>query len=237
MNLLQGVLLLPVALPCALMSVAWALNVLWVVPLALVLGLLGRLLSCGGGGAELPLRGAVVLVTGGSSGIGKAVALLAVERGARVVLAARNQARLDDARREIEEAAGRQKGGGGEAAGRQQNEEAPLVETVSVDLTAAPDAVAAALRGSASVAAGRVDYAVLSAGDSGPADFDAITPADWERLLKLNVLGVVLAARAVVPAMKARARARGGSGGRLVLVSSMAGQVGVYGFTAYRADV
>ena len=241
---LQLLLLLPVWLPCATLSLAWALNALWAVPLAALFALLARLLTCASGDGELPMRGAVVLVTGGSSGIGKAVAKLAVQRGAaKVVLVARNQARLDDAKREIEEvaaAAGRQGGGGGGGGGGDggygstdsaASSSAVLVETISVDLTSSADAVSAALLASPTVAGGRVDYAVLSAGDSGPNDFDAIRPADWERLLRLNVLGCVWAARAVVPAMKARAR-----GGRLVLVSSMAGQVGVYGFTAYSAS-
>jgi 3-dehydrosphinganine reductase len=237
---LHLLLLLPVWLPCAALSLAWALNALWAVPLAALFALLARLLTCASGDGGLPMRGAVVLVTGGSSGIGKAVAKLAVQRGAaKVVLVARNQARLDDAKREIEEvaaAAGRQGGGGGGGGygstdSAAASSSAVLVETISVDLTSSADAVSAALLASPTVAGGRVDYLVLSAGDSGPSDFDAIRPADWERLLRLNVLGCVWAARAVVPAMKARAR-----GGRLVLVSSMAGQVGVYGFTAYSAS-
>ncbi len=49
-----------------------------------------------------PLEGSHVLVTGGSSGIGKAVAIEVVKRGANVTLVARNQLKLSDAKDEVE---------------------------------------------------------------------------------------------------------------------------------------
>ena len=70
---------------------------IWV---AVVAGILAGLAS-----ACLPqspaLKGKVVLVTGGSSGIGLAIAKLVANRGAHVLIAARNQARLEAARAEI----------------------------------------------------------------------------------------------------------------------------------------
>lgn len=55
---------------------------------------------------DLELRGQVAIVTGGSSGIGKAVARELVREGASVVIAARNRARLDDAAAEFSTATG-----------------------------------------------------------------------------------------------------------------------------------
>jgi 3-dehydrosphinganine reductase len=101
---------------------------------------------------------------------------------------------------------------------------------VSVDLTAPADEIIAKLNSVPCVAGGLVDHAVLSAGDSGPAAFEDIDAAAWERLLRLNVLGCVSVTRAVLPGMKRR------RSGRLTLISSMAGQVGIFGFTAYSAS-
>lgn len=206
---LVGVVML---LPCALFAIIFALNATWIF---LVAALLVGLASICSPAAE-SLQGKVVLVTGGSSGIGLAIASIAAKRGARVCIAARNRARLDAARDSI------------------INATSPpiaedMVSTMQVDLTAASDAVEAAFNANELVSKGLVDYAVLSAGDSSPATFEDISPADWDRLYRLNVLGCVLATRAVLPGMKRRRC------GRVVLISSMAGRVGIYGFTAYSA--
>ena len=216
--MLAGLLVL---LPCALLAFAFALNALWVVILASML--VGVASACSPG-IRVPMKDKVVLVTGGSSGIGLAIAKLAAARGARIIIAARNQARLEAAREEIlSSCAAHSPDGAVQMSGSAQ------VSTMQVDLAAPSETVVAALNANPQIAEGRVDFAVLSAGDSGPAAFEDIAPSDWERLLRLNVLGCVHATRAVLPGMKRR------RAGRIVLISSMAGRAGIYGFTAYSA--
>ena len=189
----------------ALLSILFALNSIWVYLLIALHNICG---------AKPPsLQGKTVLITGGSSGIGLAIAKECVRRGARVLICARNKERLARARAECSQLIE----GASEA-----------VATLSVDLTAPANEVEATLHGHEWTAS--VDFAILSAGDSNPAAFEDTTPADWDRLLKLNVLGCVWAARCVLPGMKQR------RSGRLVFISSMAGQTAVYGYTAYSAS-
>ncbi|CAN0297678.1 unnamed protein product [Discosporangium mesarthrocarpum] len=54
--------------------------------------------------------------------------------------------------------------------------------------------------------------------------------ADYERLLRVNTLGSMYTTRALLPRMKANRR------GRILFTSSIAGQIGLYGFTAYSAS-
>ena len=167
------------------------------------------------GPARNKLEGAVVLVTGGSSGIGKEVAKICAKRGARVVIAARNKEKLAAAKAEIEAAAAPRPA---------------AVETVSVDLTKSFEEVEAALSKNGAVARQEVELAVMCAGESTPQPFEALGGRDWEQMLRLNLLGCMAAARAVLPAMKERRR------GHIAFVSSMGGQTGVYGFSAYSAS-
>ncbi|CAM9479822.1 unnamed protein product [Choristocarpus tenellus] len=68
------------------------------------------------------------------------------------------------------------------------------------------------------------------AGFSVPMEFDAMEVAAYERLLRVNTLGSMYSTRALLPKMKENMR------GRILFTSSMSGQVGVYGYTAYGAS-
>ena len=146
----------------------FALNVLWLLPIC-------ALASYAYADKKLTARGRTVLITGGSSGIGKAVAICAAKDGARVVLCARNEQRLADAKAEVEAS-----GGGGS------------VETLALDVTWPFERVAAAL---APYAENGIDVLVLSAGDSVPQEFTSASERDWESLLRLNVYGVAAVGR------------------------------------------
>jgi NADP-dependent 3-hydroxy acid dehydrogenase YdfG len=74
---------------------------------------------------------------------------------------------------------------------------------------------------------GALDGIICSAGTSMPKLFEATTAEDWTWLLQLNIVGT----RNVIAA--ALAHLKQSPAGRIVLVSSSAGQVGVFGFTAY----
>ena len=154
------------------------------------------------------LKGAHILITGGSSGIGKALAIKAAQMGARVTLLARDVKKLEDAKSEIQAMAKEQ------------------VEIVSVDVSGSFEDVEKAIK-KAVEQQGPVDVLVNSAGTATAAPFDETQPEEFERLMRINYLGSVYATKCVVQSMKERKT------GRIVFVSSQAGQIGIFGFTAY----
>ena len=154
------------------------------------------------------LTGAHILITGGSSGIGKFVAIRAASMGAKVTLVARNVERLEAAKSEVE------------AVARQQ------VEIISVDVCNNFPDVEKAIN-MAVERQGPVDVLVNSAGLGTSATFEDTEPEEFERLMKINYLGSVYPTKCVVASMKERQK------GRIVFVSSQAGQAGIYGFSAY----
>jgi NADP-dependent 3-hydroxy acid dehydrogenase YdfG len=158
------------------------------------------------------LQGTVALVTGASSGIGAATARRLAEEGATVALVARRRDRL-------EEVGGAIRAAGGTA----------LV--VEADITEQQQATAAVDRVVAEV--GRLDTVVNNAGVMliGPVA-DAPT-AEWERMLALNVQGLLYVTHAALPHLL---RAAGDAPRRvadLVTISSTAGRVARPGTAVY----
>ena len=152
------------------------------------------------------LQNAHVLVTGGSSGIGLATARLAIDRGARVSLIARRPDVLDEAAASLRAAGGQVAVAATDVADAAQ---------VDVAVSALTDAL------------GPVDIAICSAGQARPGYFQELDADLFRTMMDVNYFGTVNVARAVVPAMIER---RAGS---FVGVSSAAGLVGVFGYTAY----
>ncbi|WP_213302865.1 SDR family NAD(P)-dependent oxidoreductase [Paraburkholderia sacchari] len=148
------------------------------------------------------------VVTGGGSGIGAATAAALLHAGARVTLMGRDAAKLEAQREAL---------GAGER-----------IACVSVDVTdehAVNDAFARAAEG-----LGAIDILVNNAGQATASPF-AQTGLDlWKRMLDVNLTGVFLCTRAVLPAMLAR------KSGRIVNVASTAGQVGYPYVAAYCAS-
>ena len=155
------------------------------------------------------LRNQHVLITGGSSGIGLALARQALAAGARVSLVARDRARLERAAAELRESGGR---------------EAPVF-VASADV--ARDAELAAALAGAEAVYGPVDVLIPSAGVARPGYFEEIPGEVFERTMAVSYLGTVYALKRVVPGMKARGR------GAVVLVSSGAAFHGFFGYTPY----
>ena len=149
--------------------------------------------------------GAAVVVTGASSGLGRAIALAAAGRGARLGLIARSH----DALQATLAAAG---GRGAVAA-------CDLADAAST--AAAFDALRDAL--------GPVDVLVCAAGAGAFGAFADIDAAAIDALVATNVLGTLHPVAAVVPDMVARGR------GRIALIGSIAGRVGVPQETTYAA--
>jgi 3-dehydrosphinganine reductase len=161
-------------------------------------------------------RGAVIaalrhaILTGGSSGIGLATAKLLARRGLHLSILARDPARLGAALREIE---------------RERCDPGQGFAAFPVDVAeraALEDALA-----QASSAFGPPSLLVAAAGFARPGYFLDIPPEEFARALAVNHLGAVYAARAVLPAMREE------GGGHIVLISSGAGLVGIFGYSAY----
>ncbi|MEW2414713.1 SDR family NAD(P)-dependent oxidoreductase [Streptomyces sp. NPDC046866] len=150
----------------------------------------------GAAGPGVRMRGAVVVVTGASSGIGRATALACAGRGARVVLAARSAAELERVAAQC-----RERGG----------------EALAVPTDVSDEAAVTALAAAATARFGRIDVWVSAAGAGILGRFDQTPPRDLQRLLEVNVLGSVHAARAAVPVMRRQ------GGGVLIDVASVLG--------------
>ncbi len=125
----------------------------------------------------MDIHGAVVLVTGASSGIGAATARAASRAGAYVVLVARREDRI-----------------------RQLSEELGNAIPVRCDVTDAGE-VAAAAR-AATDAYGRIDVLVNNAGRGIQATLDETDPDDFRAILEVNLVAPLVLMKAVVPIMR-----------------------------------
>ena len=157
---------------------------------------------------ETPLAGRSALITGASSGIGRATARELAATGARVGLAARRAERLEELKGEIDR-------NGGEAL------------ALPTDVTDYAQAEAMVRR--AEEAFGGVDVLVNVAGVMLPAPIAEADPADWLRMVEVNLLGVLYATRAALPGMLERGN------GHIVNVSSTSGRTHQPLFSVYAA--
>ncbi|MFD9942725.1 SDR family NAD(P)-dependent oxidoreductase [Nonomuraea sp. NPDC059023] len=153
------------------------------------------------------LSGKVAVVTGASSGIGAEIARAAGAAGARVVLAGRSAARLEEAAKAVTAA-------GAEAA------------TVAVDLRA--DDAPAAIVEAALARFGRIDVLIHSAGIYTQASLEETTDEVFDDQWTINVRAPFRLTRAVLPHL--------GDGASIIFVSSMSGHVGSPGDSAYCAS-
>lgn len=153
------------------------------------------------------------LVTGGSSGIGLAIAAALAAEGYDVTVAARGAERAEAAVRSLRDA-----GGSGAA--------------ITADVSDAA-AVAGLLAGHRE-RAGRLDVLVNAAGYGGPvADLDELDERRLERILDTNLRSAVLVTRAALPMLRAAGREHAGA--LLVNVSSYGALHGMRGAAAYSA--
>jgi len=164
------------------------------------------------GPRAITLKGKHVLITGGSSGIGEAVAALCAAQGAKVTLLARKMPELQAARSRLQSA----------------STTTESVEAVSADVTKAEDMVAAVAK--AEAAQGEVDLLFCCAGVAHPMKFEDTSMSDFEDVFRVNTFGVANSVKAAYRSLTRR------PGGRVVVVASQAAQAGVFGYTAYSAS-
>lgn len=155
------------------------------------------------------LAGRVALVTGGSKGLGKAMARGLALAGADVVISSRTEAELAAALPEILADTGRRG------------------EYVVADMQNRDDITR--LAATALARMGRVDILVNNAGTNAPQPIDAVTDEVWDRVVEINLTSVMALTRALVPQMKSR------KWGRVIHISSIMGQVSKEGRNVYSA--
>jgi NAD(P)-dependent dehydrogenase (short-subunit alcohol dehydrogenase family) len=155
------------------------------------------------------LTGKVALVTGGSKGLGKAMASGLAQAGADIIISSRHEDELKNALGEILQGTSRQ--------GRY----------FVVDMTKRSQVKD--LAKNAIGAFGHVDILINNAGSNSPQPIDEIRDEDWDAILELNLTSVMSLTRAIVPQMKAR------KWGRIIHISSILGQVSVPGRNSYSA--
>ncbi|MEJ7585436.1 MAG: SDR family NAD(P)-dependent oxidoreductase [Acidimicrobiales bacterium] len=160
------------------------------------------------------LEGTAALVTGASSGIGRATAKALAARGAAVALVARRVERLEELAEEI----------------RTSGSTALVIEADVTDRSAAEAAVARTAD-----ELGRIDVLVNNAGVMllGPI-LDAPVE-EWEQMVSINVLGLLYCARAALPHLLAAADGAPRHTSDLVNISSVAGRVVRQGSGVYNA--
>jgi NAD(P)-dependent dehydrogenase (short-subunit alcohol dehydrogenase family) len=155
------------------------------------------------------LSGRVALVTGGSKGLGKAMARGLAEAGADIVISSRHENELQTAAREI--------GTGLEV----------RVMYVVADLSRRAESPRLAKE--ALEALGKVDILINNAGTNKPQPIDAIEDEVWDSLLELNLSSCMALTRALVPGMKER------KWGRVIHISSIMGHSSAGARNAYSA--
>lgn len=155
------------------------------------------------------LSGRTALVTGGSKGLGKAMAAGFARHGADVMICSRNADELEATAAEIREATGRR------------------VEYAVADLTTR-DGVASLVEATQSQFGG-VDILVNNAGSNNPQLIDQVDDEQWDEILQLNLSSCMALTRAFVPGMKEN------GWGRVIHISSIIALAAAPGRSVYAA--
>ncbi|WP_054685244.1 SDR family oxidoreductase [Rhodothermus marinus] len=158
----------------------------------------------------MELRDKVAVVTGASSGLGRAFAIALVQKGAHVYGLARRVERLNALRDEL----------------------GPRFHPIACDVTRPNDVEAAFQR--VIREAGRLDILINNAGLGKMGPVDELSLEDWDVQMNTNLRGVFLCTRAAVPQMK-KQNAETGFGGHIINIASVAGLIGNPNLSAYNA--
>jgi NAD(P)-dependent dehydrogenase (short-subunit alcohol dehydrogenase family) len=154
------------------------------------------------------LKGRVALITGGSKGLGLAMARGFAEAGANIVISSRHAQELEQAVGQIQDGTGVQ------------------AKYFVADMTKRGDVAKLA---DSAMAFGRVDILVNNAGSNVPQTVEEMTDEKWDEILELNLSSCMALSRALIPQMKSR------NWGRIIHISSIMGLVSKPGRGAYSA--
>jgi 3-oxoacyl-[acyl-carrier protein] reductase len=165
----------------------------------------------------LPFKDRVAVITGGSSGIGLAIARAVAAEGMAVAIAARESKRLKLAAAELAAL----------SSAASQNRGAAVL-AVPADVAKAGDVTR--LIDQAMARFGRIDLLVNNAGTYREGNIDELTEAQWDEVQAVNLKGAFLCTRAVLPIMKRQ------QSGYVVNIASVAGKSGFGGSSAYCAS-
>ncbi|XP_076947566.1 3-dehydrosphinganine reductase TSC10A-like [Bidens hawaiensis] len=159
--------------------------------------------------AKIPIKSRHVFITGGSSGIGLALARQAAAEGARVTILARNLEKLKEAKSYIR------------------------VETgIDVNIVSADVCDVEAIK-KAVESAGPIDVLICNQGIFPSNKVENLDIKDIKRTIDVNLFGTFNMVKAALPGMKNRSDRKPVS---IALMSSQSGQVGIYGYTVYSAS-
>ena len=155
------------------------------------------------------LKGKQAIITGGSRGIGKAIALALAKEGVNIIITGRNETSLQVTQKEISE--------------------------LGVNVIYAIMDVSKRKEVDASIAgilekSGPVDILINNAGIGAFGGFLELAPEQWEEIIQVNLLGVYYITRAILPGMIERQT------GDIINISSTAGQRGAAVTSAYSAS-
>lgn len=157
--------------------------------------------------------GSHTIITGGSSGIGLAMALQLARQGHRISIVGRCWNRLSQAQTAIENASDSSIG---------------QVLAISADISQQEEAEQAIQ--SAIAQFGAPQLLITCAGMAYPGYFQQLSTEIFEQTMAINYFGTLYCIRAVLPAMTEQGR------GQIALVSSGAGLIGIYGYSAYSSS-
>ncbi|MEI6790496.1 MAG: SDR family oxidoreductase [Myxococcaceae bacterium] len=151
---------------------------------------------------------AVVWITGGGTGIGRALAIELAKRGDRVIISGRRQDKLDETLQAIIA-----EGKSGEALVCDVTDPIQCQEVVKKIIERY----------------GKLDTCIANAGFSVYAPFEEITAEQWRHQIDVNLMGVIWTIQAALPSLKQ-------TRGRLVVISSVSGKLAVAKTSAYSAS-
>lgn len=159
---------------------------------------------------QFDLTGRTAIITGGSKGLGLAMAAGLASAGANIMIVNRNAAEGAQAAQEISQTFG--------------------VRAASFSADTTDSAQTEAMAKAAMDTFGRIDILINSAGINIRGAIDEVTPEDFKKVMDVNVNGTWLCARAVVPYMKQNKR------GSIINMASTLGLVGLANRTPYTSS-